>query len=156
MLTVYFTVPLGSFGPEHPVLSWTVFLVFLTALAALLVHQIALIMRESDQGLPGLAILAVSILTLVAFSAAYFVLARRPGEFSGLQTRLDALYFTVVTMATVGYGDIVATGQSSRVVVVVQIVYTLVFLAAGFTALGQRARRRIGSGRHADDRSGHG
>jgi hypothetical protein len=154
LLTAYFTVPLGAFGPEHPALSWTVFLMFLTALAALLVRQIGLIMRESEQGLPGLAIVAVSVLTLVAFSAAYYVLARRPGEFSGLSTRLDALYFTVVTMATVGYGDIVATGQTSRVVVVVQIIYTLVFLAAGFTALGQRARHRIGSERRPGDRPG--
>lgn len=80
LLTAYFTVPLGSFGPEHPVLSWTVFLSILAGLAVVLIRQIALIMRESEQGLPALGILAVSVLALVAFSAAYFVLARRPGS----------------------------------------------------------------------------
>jgi voltage-gated potassium channel Kch len=147
LLVAYFTVPMGSFGPDHPLLSWTVFGLFLTGLAVLLERQVVAILRQTGRGTPALTILAASILALVTFASAYVALARQPGEFSGLHTRLDSLYFTVVTMATVGYGDIVPTGQSSRLVVVVQIAYTLVFLAAGFTAFGQQVRGRIGGDR---------
>ncbi|WP_083976840.1 potassium channel family protein [Kitasatospora azatica] len=143
LLAAYFSVPLGVFGPEHPELSWTVFVLALAALAVLVLSQIRLITLESERGVPGLVILAASSLALVIFAGTYVSLARQPGQFSGLQTRVDALYFTVVTVATVGYGDIVPTGQVSRVVVMLQIGYTLVFLAAGYSAISNRLRGRI-------------
>ncbi|PYC87557.1 hypothetical protein C7C46_04400 [Streptomyces tateyamensis] len=142
--TAYFTVPLGVFGPEHPEFSWTVLAVVLTLLALLLLSQIRLIVLQSPHGRPALVISGVSTLTVFVFAATYYSLARQPGEFNGLHTRIDALYFTVVTMATVGYGDIVPTGQPARVVVLLQIAYTLVFLAAGFTSLTQRLRSQVG------------
>ncbi|MFE0465182.1 potassium channel family protein [Kitasatospora sp. NPDC058965] len=141
---LYFTVPIGVFGPEHPQFSWTVFVAALTVLAVVLLSQVRLVVMQSDRGRPALVIAAVSALALFIFSATYVSLSRQPGEFNGLHTRLDALYFTVVTMATVGYGDITPTGQASRIVVILQIGYTLVFLAAGFTALSQQLRSRVG------------
>jgi hypothetical protein len=89
-------------------------------------------------------ITGASALAVVVFAASYLALSRQPGEFSGLNTRIDAIYFTVVTMATVGYGDIYPSGQAARVVVMLQIFYTLVFLAAGFTSLSQLVRSRVG------------
>ncbi|MFE9422405.1 potassium channel family protein [Kitasatospora sp. NPDC006697] len=150
LVVAFFTVPLGAFGPEHPQLSWTVFVLMLAVQAVALIRQIGLILRQSERGMPALVITAASFLALISFAAAYSALAHQPGEFNGLHTRLDALYFTVVTMATVGYGDITPTGQSARLVVMLQIGYTLVFLAAGFTALSQRVRGRIS--RHSEQR----
>jgi hypothetical protein len=43
-------------------------------------------------------------------------------QVSGLNTRTDALYFTLVTMATVGFGDIHAEGQFARAMVICLIV----------------------------------
>jgi hypothetical protein len=76
-------------------------------------------------------------------------MAREPGQFVGLDTRLDALYFVGVTMATVGYGDIHPSGQLARAVLLVQLVYTLVFLVGGVAALRTRARllRRMRAGK---------
>ncbi|WP_329582149.1 potassium channel family protein [Kitasatospora sp. NBC_01250] len=144
LLVVFFTIPLGSFGPEHPALSWTVLALLLTALAGLLLREIQLLMVGSRRGRPGLGIPLLSLVALLVFAAAYLSLARDPGEFKGLSTRIDALYFTVVTMSTVGYGDIAPLGQSARVVVMLQILYTLVFLTAGATAVGQYLRGRLG------------
>jgi hypothetical protein len=54
---------------------------------------------------------------------------------------VDALYFTLVTLATIGYGDITPRGQAARGTVVVQILYSFVFLTAAATALSRRVRR---------------
>jgi voltage-gated potassium channel Kch len=144
LLVAYFTLPLGAFGPEHPGLSWSVFTLLLTALAALLLREIQLLMLDSSLGRSGLGVPLLILLALLIFAGAYRSLARDPGEFRGLNTRVDALYFTVITMSTVGYGDIAPLGQSARVVVMLQILYTLVFLTAGGAAVGQFLRGRLG------------
>lgn len=100
---------------------------------------------------PGLGILLLSWAAILVFAASYWALATRRGQFVGLETRLDALYFTGVTMATVGYGDVHPSGQVARAVVLVQIVYTFAFLVGGVAALRTRARaglvRRMSGGK---------
>lgn len=143
LMTVgYFTLPLGVFGPTHPIVSWSAFIGALVLIAGLLLWQIQLVRQESGRGWPALTIALLSCLSLLVFAAAYLALARHSGEFAGLHTRVDALYFTVITMATIGYGDITPTGQEARSVVLAQIVYTFVFLAAGASALSQQLRGR--------------
>ncbi|MYR42655.1 potassium channel family protein, partial [Streptomyces sp. SID5910] len=63
----------------------------------------------------------------------------------------DSMYFTVVTLATVGYGDITPQGQTARIVAILQILYSFVFLTAAGTALGQQLRSRVG--RHTGDQA---
>ncbi|GAA1147398.1 voltage-gated potassium channel Kch [Kitasatospora gansuensis] len=152
LLTLYFTVPFDLFGPDRPVFGWVSFGVGLAVLAGLLLREI----RRELLGLPGrptLMIVLLICLTLVVFAATYYGLAKAPGQFNGLATRVDALYFTVITMSTVGYGDISPVGQEARMVVMLQILYTLVFLTAGATSITRRMRGRFvertgkGSGR---------
>ncbi|MFI5533602.1 potassium channel family protein [Kitasatospora sp. NPDC051853] len=139
LLVGYFTVPLGVFGPHHPVPSWLTFAGALTVLAGFLLREIR---REylALPGRPAMAILLLSALTLVVFASTYYALA---DEFTGLSTRIDALYFTVVTLATVGFGDVTPSGQAARVVVMLQILYTLVFLTAGATTVSRRLHERM-------------
>jgi voltage-gated potassium channel len=47
-----------------------------------------------------------------------------------LKTPVQAFYFSVVTMATVGYGDFVPTDDFSRLLVVFQLATGLVFVLA--------------------------
>lgn len=54
------------------------------------------------------------VLVVVCCSAAFYSLASTPGQMEGLVTRTDALYFTVITTATIGYGDIYPVGQAAR------------------------------------------
>ncbi|WP_408649028.1 potassium channel family protein [Streptomyces poriticola] len=140
MVVAYFLLPLDHLGPQHPVLSWVVFCLVLTLVALLLLRQVRQVLAERPGARPGLAIALLTVLAVHVFAAAYYALSHQPGQFSGLHTRLDALYFTVVTLATVGYGDITPRGQTARVVTIVQILYTFVFLTAGATALGQWMR----------------
>lgn len=54
-------------------------------------------------------------------------------EFTGVETVLDAFYFTLVTASTVGYGDVHAAGEGARVFVISLIVLgpTAVAIAIG-------------------------
>ena len=46
----------------------------------------------------------------------------------------DALYFSVVTMATVGYGDIVPVGHAARLLSVLEILSGVLLLVVGVSA----------------------
>jgi len=78
----------------------------------------------------------------VISSLGYYLLAHyNPAEFIGLTTRLDALYFSMTTMTTVGYGDISASGQLARLLVTLQLAFNLVFIAALFGLLKDQVSR---------------
>ncbi|MET9443628.1 potassium channel family protein [Streptomyces sp. NPDC006610] len=139
--TGYFLLPLDRLGHGRPVLSWTLFCGALAVIAALIVRQIRDVLLDRPGTRSGLVIAVLLSLSVLVFAAGYFVLARRPGAFTGLETRVDALYFTLVTLATIGYGDITPRGQAARGTVVVQILYSFVFLTAAATALSRRVRR---------------
>ena len=164
LTTAYFTVPFDPLSRGHGVLPWFILGGLLTLLAAGMVVTTARALtgaprRSGRPSHPALGILLLSWASVLTFAASYWALATHDGQFLGLKTRLDALYFTGVTMATVGYGDIVPTGQTGRAIVLVQLVYTFAFLAGGLTALGTRlrtqlARRTQGQhGRHGRDRA---
>jgi hypothetical protein len=72
---------------------------------------------------------------VVAFASTYYTMAHVSGEFSGLQTRTDALYFTVTTLATVGFGDIYASGTAARALVTAQMLFTLLYLGTAVRLL---------------------
>ena len=142
-VAAYFLLPLDHLGPQRPVPSWTLFTLLLTVVAVLLLRQIRHVLVDRPDSRPGVVISLLIVLSVHVFAATYYALAKQPGEFSGLRTRIDALYFTVVTLATVGYGDITPRGQSARVVTVLQITYSFVFLTAAATALTTRMRDRV-------------
>ncbi|MFI7431467.1 potassium channel family protein [Micromonospora sp. NPDC049836] len=77
--------------------------------------------------------LAVTLIAgLLVFALADYVVANtRPDEFVGLRTRVDALYFALTTLTTVGYGDVHAQGQVARVVVCGQMIFSIGVLATG-------------------------
>jgi hypothetical protein len=88
------------------------------------------------------AVLMVVAMLIVAFSSTYLAIDRRGGEFEGLDTKVDALYFTVSTLSTVGYGDVHAMGQGARVAVTLQILVDLSVLAISLRVIIGAARRR--------------
>jgi voltage-gated potassium channel Kch len=82
-------------------------------------------------------VLLLEIVMLV-FALLYFTLAVKvDDQMYGIHTRLDALYFTVTTMTTVGYGDIHPVGQLARAICTIHLVFDLVFIAA-FAGLVRR------------------
>lgn len=136
--TAYFLLPLEGLGADRPWLGWPLFVICLALVAALLLREVRDVVLERPQARSGIMISMLMCLAVLVFSSGYYALARQPGQFTGLHTRVDALYFTVVTLATVGYGDITPRGQEARLVTVTQVVYTFVFLTAAATALSRR------------------
>ncbi|WP_323379505.1 potassium channel family protein [Streptomyces durbertensis] len=85
------------------------------------------------------AFTAVVTLFLLLFAAGYFLLADAdPDAFTEPLTRTDALYFTLTTFATVGFGDITAVTQPARAVVMAQ-------MALGLLIVGVAAKVLVGA-----------
>jgi putative Mn2+ efflux pump MntP len=63
------------------------------------------------------------------------------GNFNQPLTRTDALYFTVTVFATVGFGDIVATTQGARLVVMGQMVAGIVIIGLGARIIVDAVKR---------------
>ncbi|MEE1786841.1 potassium channel family protein [Streptomyces sp. SP17BM10] len=142
LMTAYFTLPLHFLGGHRPVLSWCILIGALTALSGLLLAKIRGVLRGTTRQ-PVAWLIFVICLSVVIFAATYYVFAAQQGEFEGLHSRLDGLYFTVVTLATVGYGDITPAGQGARLVVIIQIVYNFVFLASAAGTLSRTIRSNV-------------
>ena len=51
-----------------------------------------------------------------------------PANFTQDLSRVDALYFTVTTFATVGFGDIAPVSEEARIITTVQIVIDLILV----------------------------
>ncbi|MEV7354197.1 potassium channel family protein [Kitasatospora sp. NPDC091276] len=147
LILAYWALPLRLLGYQHPVLSWLVFAAALVGLSGLLLAKTTAVLR-GDAKRPVVWLSFLIFLAMTIFSATYYVMAARPGDFEGLVTRLDALYFTVVTLATVGYGDITPAGQAPRLVVILQIGYTFVFLATAAGTLSRTIRANVETRSH--------
>ena len=80
---------------------------------------------------------------VVAFAAAYLVLSHDdPAAFNERLGKTSSLYFTVTTLATVGYGDIHARTDTARVTVMVQMIANVAVLGASVRLILATARRR--------------
>lgn len=97
---------------------------------------------------PAFAFLTFYSMMVVLFATLYRLLGRlddTPGfMIDGVArdpTFIEALYFSIVTLSTVGYGDIVPMTYFARIVVALQIVSGILLLLFGFHALMRQAMR---------------
>jgi voltage-gated potassium channel len=147
LLLVYYAVPftaLGSIGRTTTSLALTSLGVATLgwAITGEVRRQLA---GVSTTRVPGLFMLLG--LVVFVFSFGYYLLERTtPGQIAGLETRTDALYFTLSTLGTVGFGDVHAEGQIARVLVSVQIVFDVVFVAALAATLTGKVRAGMSGG----------
>ena len=141
LIVLYFVVPAEPHLPTSAVVArLVVCIVTLVLLAGLVVRQLRLQIDEGmDRRVDGLVVSVVAV--VVTFALGFYILTERePSQLVGLDTRLDSLYFTMTTLTTVGYGDIHASGQTARALVLVQMVFNVVFVATAATLLSAKIR----------------
>jgi voltage-gated potassium channel len=145
MITVvYYLLPLP--GPMREA-SWAV--MFGLGTAALGVGILLSVRRllRADVEQRTRALILLLCVTVLFFSYMDAAVAEIPGQFYDLHNKTDAVYFSVSTLATVGFGDVHPSGQLARAAVTLQIIFNLVFLgtaAATITGLWRaRATRRL-------------
>jgi voltage-gated potassium channel Kch len=149
IVVAYFVLPLPtSIGTVTGL--WLV--AGLLAVAGLLTWQVRQITRSPLPGVQAVAALALTIpIFLILFAGTYYLMGYADSDnFSEPLTRLDALYFTITTFATVGFGDITAVSQAGRAVAMVQMVLGLLLvglIAHVIVGAVQVARRRQRRGR---------
>jgi hypothetical protein len=114
-------------------------------LAVLLVWQVRAITRSRYPVVQGIgAVILIVPLFFVVFATAYYAMGQAdPAGWSEPLTRLDALYFTVTVFATVGFGDIVATSQAGRAVVLTQMLGNLVVIGVITRVIVQAIQRGV-------------
>lgn len=150
VLVIYFLSPVSEDAPIGFVAGIVASLAGLALVAWVTVDEL----RRAEKRLQLVHLALILEVALVSFASVYFLLAvSDPGQFTGLATRLDALYLSMATVSTVGFGDVSATGQAARAVVTVQMAFNLAFVAS-LVSLFQarlqqnRARRREDGGDH--------
>ena len=147
VMVAYFALPIDELPS-----SWDIALVTLGLVAGLgaLVWVGARQLRtmaHTPAGDPSvrLDVLALVVIVVIPlFALGYYGIEQADtGQFADLATKTDSLYFTVSTLATVGFGDVHATGQAARALVTAQIVFNLVVVAALVSVLTTQLRARM-------------
>lgn len=155
------TVPLSNLGLGQAALSG----VFLTAMAliALVVLWVSadvfafmldtgLLFEDFFKRISGLLVPTVAFFTfysliVIVFAAVYRIIDRLMVGHQFLvlgQARdlsfTESLYFSIITLSTVGYGDVVPTDSLVQAIVAVQIVCGVALLLFGFSEISRYAR----------------
>ncbi len=104
--------------------------------------EVWLIRRSPSPRLKAIEAVAATVaLYLVLFASGYYLLERAvPGSFNEHLSRTDALYFTLTTFTTVGFGDVLAISQTGRVLVMCQMVCSLLLVGLAVRVLGAAVR----------------
>ncbi|WP_306366741.1 potassium channel family protein [Nocardiopsis sp. CC223A] len=141
---LYYLVPLEGTGPAWQLwLRWAALSVGLCLIALLVVRAARLQAREDPAALPLRPPILLAACGIALFALAdHGVALTRPGEFTGLETRTDALYFALSTLATIGYGDIHAQGQWARALLIAQMLFNAGVIAAAVRLVAVRLRAR--------------
>jgi hypothetical protein len=153
VLVIYYAVPVG----ELPTGSGVLFSVLgllggVVLLAWAIVRQLQRLVhsRPGDASVRIDSLVFLIIIVVPMFAAGYYALERGDGsQFESLTTKTDSLYFTLSTLATVGFGDVHATGQLARALVTLQITFDLIFVAALASVVTGYVRERAASRRSA-------
>ena len=126
--------------------SVAVFVVVLAGFAMLIALEVRSILHAAQPAIRAFqAIAVIAPIFLVIFAITYLGLSHSNGQnFNQPLDHISAIYFTLVTFATVGYGDIVAKTDGARLAVMVQIFLDIVFIGVIVRLLVGAVQRRIG------------
>ena len=142
---LYYVMPLTGFGVLGTAATAAVFALGLLAVSATIVLQTWRFWSTKARSRASLAgVVTALYLSVLFFASMYFGMAyHRPGSIASLETRTDALYFSLTITSTVGFGDVHAVGQGARLMVIVHMAFNIGFLGLVLSVLRTAASRRV-------------
>jgi len=142
VIAAYYLAPLR---PEAGLRILGRLLVIAVLIGAVLIVQLRGIVRSEHPGLRAIESLTLTVsLLVVMFASTYMMISRsNPSAFNEVLDRTSSLYFTMTTLATIGYGDIAAQTDGARVVVMFQMVFNVLVLGAGVRLIATTARASV-------------
>jgi voltage-gated potassium channel len=148
VVTIYFLIPLGHLSEARSVAGFVLGVLLVVIVLAI---QLRAIVRSPYPLVRTVEALATTgPLFVIVFATTQFAIgSSQPGSYSQPMTRLDALYFTVTTFTTVGYGDIAPVSQAARLVALLQMVLGLILL--GIIARVITGAAKLGMEQHRND-----
>jgi hypothetical protein len=128
MLLLYALVPVPGTSGAAALLGMIIGLLTFVVLVG---WQLQAIVRAEHPVLRAVELVAFALpMLVVIFAFAFLTVSRAdPQSFSEPLGRVDAMYFAVSTVATVGFGDITPTSAGARLVVTFQMLFDLALLA---------------------------
>jgi hypothetical protein len=128
MLLLYAVVPVPGTSGAGALVGMVAGLVLFVVLVS---WQLRTIVRAEHPVLRAAEVVVFALpLLVVIFAFTFLTISRAdPQSFSEPLERVDAMYFTVSTVATVGFGDITPTSPGARLVVTFQMLFDLALLA---------------------------
>lgn len=147
-LMIFFTIPYDGMSHNNQAVLRLIFgIIFLLLVVALLIRRIMTAPFPQLKAVEALVIVLVKFICL--FAGTYLAISHLDSSaFSEPLTHTSALYFTVVTFGTVGFGDLTAHSDFARMLVSLQIVIDFVFIAAlirAFVAVAQLSLQKADS-----------
>jgi voltage-gated potassium channel len=145
LLVLYYQLPVIATSAAEVTVSIVVGLVIVLGVVGM---EIRAVYRAELPQLRAIIALAVSVTTMViVFAVLYLNLAARDASsFTEPIDRTDSLYFTITTLATVGFGDIAAKTSEARIAVMVQMVFDVAVLGFAVKLIAGTMRSRLSSG----------
>lgn len=141
VIALFGVLPVDGAGSTSSLVVLAVGLVLLVLLVGLRVRQILADTQPRLRAAEGLALVVPLFVALFAW--VYLLLSQaETAAFSEPLSRIDAAYFTLSILSTVGFGDISAQNDLARLLVSAQIVLTFTLLAAVVRLILEAGRSR--------------
>ena len=144
LIAGYYLMPLGDMSDVEVVVRVVLAGVLVVSV---IVWEIRAVNRAAYPQLRAVEALVVTVFVIViAFAASYLNMSHhQPNAFNVSLSRTSSLYFTITTLATVGYGDIHPDTDHARIVVMVQMVANVAVLGASVKLILGTVRHRVSS-----------
>lgn len=151
IIALYYVLPLDShFGMSSAVIRLIVGAILLGFVLAWVLRRIENSRFPEILVIEGLVISIFVFLTI--YAGVYLdIVHNNPKSFSVVMDRTSALYFSIVTLGTVGYGDIYPKTNFARIIVSTQILVDLTFIAVLARSIFATARTRLDAGDGASE-----
>jgi len=144
LVTGYYLIPFRGVGSVRLILHLVAGLVLVCLVLAWQMSQIGAAEHPVVRAVRALAVILPVFLLM--FSGLYLSMSHASASmFSRPLDHTEALYFTITTFSTTGFGDIVPARDPARIAVSIQMLLDLVFLGVVVRLLVRQARSRLSS-----------